>query len=852
MEHAHIRNTIEADTDPVDFFTELKKGPVSASEMSRIFDYIWHKYERTEEGLKKIDTFLRRIEPATFFKILFLENKDQLQSLDETAPWFVRKMKKVFVDVCLSLMSTNKELTPIVHFLHSKNAREQVFLLTDLKKIFEDILNESRAFEYSRKKVILQAFIDTLYDQSNYALVSILQKDLLLSTYGRPRSDKPEQPTEFENIVKEKHTQSEKLFHTCNIQPLDNSAYFHHDKESYFQIDPTTIGILENGKIPSYVSNENNKDLSEERRNTSDLHYALNIISWLRSVSENEYPYIDPENKREKSVSFAFITKRLIGILKSHTLTPDPTTEEGLFLHQINSVCQEILDYSEKIEYVDKIDSEQDKDMDIKSRFLIENRFKLMDLVENLCLHEKETIETENPPLYQKPIRELILSSHINPYQKEESKEDTLFLADYILNPEVHAYFKKTLNINLNEIPLRSQIHFLRFLAKQEKVFLQRLTDALHKHEDQETNILSTFLACAENEAFGEKILALIKNLQTSDLIKILNKYHEIVTITQNMDLVVKGILPDEDVTVDAVDTIVQNVLSRANKILTTSFNAIEVTDLDKIITDIESLRADILFLTSIFKTVGNKETLQTVAHSQFQTMIPAQDIDEETRAQMIAMYAKNHENESGAEALIEKFKAGFENTDRRLYTFSYKGTLISFIAFDAKGDRPTYASAFNVAPDARGYKIGEAMMDQALNEQAKENALAADCVATLPISAKYIESGFLGTHFYMDGTDPILDIVRNDSILQTLTTRSLSPQEILTQTLMRPIQKNIEMYAAASQNEISFEPLSRGFVLTRYLVDKNTGRAHVVFEKPTVNITQWSEPQQILDRKAA
>ena len=143
--------------------------------------------------------------------------------------------------------------------------------------------------------------------------------------------------------------------------------------------------------------------------------------------------------------------------------------------------------------------------------------------------------------------------------------------------------------------------------------------------------------------------------------------------------------------------------------------------------------------------------------------------------------------------------------------------------------------SSFNVTPDVRGFKIGEAMLDQVVSEQAKNHILEADCDAKLPISAKYIETGWVGTSYFEDKnrktneSDWIIYIKRNDNLNAGYWGKLASKESIITQ---RTHPENVKVEVAKTQAELPFQLCNEGYVLTRMFTDKS-GLSYGVFELP-------------------
>lgn len=201
----------------------------------------------------------------------------------------------------------------------------------------------------------------------------------------------------------------------------------------------------------------------------------------------------------------------------------------------------------------------------------------------------------------------------------------------------------------------------------------------------------------------------------------------------------------------------------------------------------------------------------------------------------MRSVYSDNQIDSAVHDQLLSGFDKKVKDPKTQFSIFRWQNKIQSFLAFTDKGDS-LYMSAFNVSPDARGFKIGEVMLDQVVNEQAKERVLEADCDVKLPISAKYIETGWIGTFYWEDKnekegkSDWVIDIKRDDKINAKYWGKGASKESIVTQ---RTHPENVKVEVATTQAELPFHYLQEGYVLTRMFTD-TSGLCYGVFELPT------------------
>lgn len=102
---------------------------------------------------------------------------------------------------------------------------------------------------------------------------------------------------------------------------------------------------------------------------------------------------------------------------------------------------------------------------------------------------------------------QLVENTDMNPFAGQADSELALLL-QHIHEPALRRDLETDLGIRLTDIPLRSQIQLLRFLADQDVSGYQRIQSALHHNPDVATDIANAFLAFAENPELGSTVLA--------------------------------------------------------------------------------------------------------------------------------------------------------------------------------------------------------------------------------------------------------------------------------------------------------------------------------------------------------
>ncbi|MCB9805766.1 hypothetical protein H6775_01235 [Candidatus Nomurabacteria bacterium] len=125
--------------------------------------------------------------------------------------------------------------------------------------------------------------------------------------------------------------------------------------------------------------------------------------------------------------------------------------------------------------------------------------------------------------------------------------------------------------------------------------------------------------------------------------------------------------------------------------------------------------------------------------------------------------------------------------------------------------------------------------MRKVLDREAETKIIHATSTATLPISAKYIEDGFIATRNFQDHGESIFEIVRDDSL--KFKACEMSKEDIVSLYLRHSLEMeepdgDLVIKQADFQDGLDFSLLDDDFVLTRYFQNTNDSKWYAVFER--------------------
>lgn len=302
----------------------------------------------------------------------------------------------------------------------------------------------------------------------------------------------------------------------------------------------------------------------------------------------------------------------------------------------------------------------------------------------------------------------------------------------------------------------------------------------------------------------------------------------------------------DESEKVPEVYKYAENLIDQESPYLAAKIQERHASVLKKIESEIANVSKELvainlsalLFLGTFrsLKESGVAFSLEDIKGSNFSRETLGGDITSAQVTEMKSIYFQNQSaNPAVQKELVDKFSETLADGKSRFYSFTYHNAVQSFVAFTPKEDGAVFASAFNVAPAARGYKIGEAMLHEAIDREASTHVLVGNCDSKLPISSKYIETGWVATRYWDDHGDKILDIVRDDARRDSFVGKGLTVDDIISGN----VPAGVVVAKTASQDTLPFERCNEGQVLTRMFFDSKTNSYYGVFESASPSRTE-------------
>ncbi|MFA6392241.1 MAG: hypothetical protein WCW66_05880 [Patescibacteria group bacterium] len=210
-------------------------------------------------------------------------------------------------------------------------------------------------------------------------------------------------------------------------------------------------------------------------------------------------------------------------------------------------------------------------------------------------LREQFTAFTECAKTYLAPInkehREKLPTVHFDHYESLvsdesvfpfpiERGEDIMLLLQHLHRPAIREQIEESIGFSLRELPLRSQVHLLRYLAGEDADKFERLQGVFQSNQESAQVTAEAFFAVAESSKSGDDILDIAEYLQKNspeEAQKIFSTYVQLVDqINQKSDQLLEvGRQVFDNLTSLSAD-VAQHLLRRVNHLFPTLITQLE------------------------------------------------------------------------------------------------------------------------------------------------------------------------------------------------------------------------------------------------------------------------------------
>lgn len=610
--------------------------------------------------------------------------------------------------------------------------------------------------------------------------------------------------------------------------PLDN-VYYSKVSKDYGSV------VLGNSLIPFALVKRNKENGTKNEK--KEIKFSTEEIKNITMFLENG------ETKKESIEQYNVDAVCLVDYLiekKSEDLS-SVVDSDSLFI--IRKKLEELREIMGRVKNEKSLWLEYDqKTLELSSLSEKINIIALNDLVTKII--EKE--ETKINRLSIKSYDGLTSEKDFNPL----GCDDFSHLIKILHAPEIRNYINNRFKISIENLLLKEQIYFLKFISRSDSSIVDKLEVVFKKNNSQSNmNFLRSFLSMSGDEGMGDKILTLGEKLPEEVAQKVFVKYGEIIdNVSKITEFAKTNFTKEIQTNPELIKKIEETLYIKGKQLLSQTYYDINDKKEDKeeinyedIGNQLDRINADTITTFAIFKQAvknGEKLPIESIEGSIFSKK-EASVISREQRREMSDLYDKNYENHSDREFISEVkkyFNTAFipevNQPKNHFYLFEKDNKIRAFVRFEKKEDKSLYASALNVDEASKNFGLGEAMMDEALSCEAKENILRATCLISNPSNMRYFEKGFISNHFKSVNETNQFDLVWDEKKNINILAKQKNTEDLLNMYLSGIYEGSIEIKKEESLDELH-KYIPEGKALVRCFMDpKDNNIWYAVYEK--------------------
>lgn len=368
-----------------------------------------------------------------------------------------------------------------------------------------------------------------------------------------------------------------------------------------------------------------------------------------------------------------------------------------------------------------------------------------------------------------KRLSEIRNDPDIYPFPINDNTDDALLLS-HLYHPDIQKRIERDLGVQFEEIPLRSQVHLLRYLAGEEHGTYHQVMNLINSHPELKADIAKAFLANAEDPKFVTHLLNCIEKLDRDSVRLIVSKYGEITDATNEVSDYLNRIDVDTHNQEESRVGITRRILKRANQFLEAFDPIVEGKDSVRTLSlNLENVRKEAILFASTFKELNsqNKDMkLTDISQTQIQVIDTSRIADDpKLKNEMIAIASDNWDGYDPRlkNLVIDEFVKALETPGKKFYLLTHQDTLVAFYGFDPLENGNLYWRSFNTRREVTGLGIGTAFCKVGLEIEAETHTIEALCHEDTPMLPHYKAMGFFvgGTISDFKGTgDKVYRIV--------------------------------------------------------------------------------------------
>jgi len=357
---------------------------------------------------------------------------------------------------------------------------------------------------------------------------------------------------------------------------------------------------------------------------------------------------------------------------------------------------------------------------------------KIVNLAKEININElKNFVETlisknkiEYTPLPIKSYDGLTKDKEFNPL----GNDDFSHLVKIFHSPEIRNYINNRLNIKIEDLLLKEQIYFLKFLSgSNEKMFAELENTLKDKENKSNINYLRSFLSMSGDSTMGNKIVALAENLQPDISKQVFAKYGEIIDSADKAEEEVKKLYEKENIPGEVFESIKETLLKKGVELLRGLSDSVKdgsKINEQEILNKLEDIKISTIIMGSSYIELykqGIKVPIEDIKNTSIEK-ISAKDLDEKSKKELLKVYEKGrpketYENKEHIKLLTDEFEQTLNNKDTFVFNVRFNGEIVAFATFNKESEDTLHIGGLTFIDDVRNPAVGATVMNSIMNE---------------------------------------------------------------------------------------------------------------------------------------
>jgi hypothetical protein len=340
-----------------------------------------------------------------------------------------------------------------------------------------------------------------------------------------------------------------------------------------------------------------------------------------------------------------------------------------------------------------------------------------------------------------------------------------------MLQPETRQVIESDFGVRLNALTIREQLRFLDYLKETSFGTAETMKSFISHYG---TDAIRSFLSLSQSEGLtGDEIVGFGIGFEESLVKKVFTRYAAVLDSVNDISKVVSSYTnADQAQDTETQIKIATALTKRVNQFFAKAVRAGSaegvIAALDQFMVEgaIFAATARTLYEQGDFKLDDMRNTELAIERGALSA------VDAEVVQNLYTANYSHPRFKTFFPAVLEKFNESAQRTDAMWYLLRHEGAVIGSARFlpqlDTEGKLVSkHFGAFNVNQAFGNGKLGEAMFMEFIATEAEAGVpINAECVPDSPIAAKYIESGFVGTHMIEFGGVPLMCITYDPSTI--------------------------------------------------------------------------------------